>query len=111
MVVFNKLAQSIFTPTSGEISKPLFKTRLLNWNPPESFQFILMHKRPPFRFSLELVVDLNGIISVNIGQMNATNMFEPLILAPVGDGFALKEAIDKCQGLDIIRAVQQALLI
>ena len=71
-----------------------------------------MHKRPPFRSSLELGVDLNGSISVNVGQMNASNLFEPFLLKSelVGEGSALMNAINSCHGLDIINAVQQALI-
>lgn len=104
-VVFNKLAETLLS-RSVDNARPVSgssKARLVAWTPPQSFQLVFLHKRPPFRYSLDLGVDLNGTITVLVSESSGL---------PLQIDFLNKElaqALEECNGLGIVNAVQHLL--
>jgi hypothetical protein len=52
---------------------------------------------------LEIRVDLNGILSINVGQSTGS-LFEPFLL-DFSSNKHLEDAIKKCEGLEIIHVI------
>lgn len=105
-VVFNKLADSLFKHASdSSVVSGSSKARLLTWTPPKHFQFVFLLKRPPFRYVLDLHVDMNGSISVTVSESGGS-----VLQIDFSKSKDLTQGILECDGVKIINSVQALLL-
>ncbi|KAJ3303111.1 hypothetical protein HDV03_004190 [Kappamyces sp. JEL0829] len=103
-VAFDQVLQSLIRPlsTSLDIPSPL---HLVGWVPMQSIQLLFSHRRPPFRYTITLLVGEGGVFSCLVGELNP--------LAQVGDvGVDSKEfdvALAQRNALGVVQAVKQFL--
>ncbi|KAI8899886.1 hypothetical protein BC833DRAFT_656710 [Globomyces pollinis-pini] len=87
-VVFNQLIQTFFFSTQTSTDNPIF-VHLVGWVPCTSLQLLLLHKRNPYRYQIDITINSVGSISVNVitcdGSGTSLNFNTPALITAIAD--------------------------